>query len=106
MFVKSAGIYMDVALTATAVENTAVTDLVELGYSYIEQPQGRLKEGDSVPLIVHSPDNVISVNWTLDSKVVSGERTPALSAGKHVLQAHILHWEGIEEILEVVLEVN
>lgn len=106
MFVKSAGIYMDVALTATAVENTAVTDLVELGYAYIEQPQGRLKEGDSVPLIVHSPDNVISVNWTLDSKVVSGERTPALSAGKHVLQAHILHWEGIEEILEVLLEVD
>ena len=106
MFVKSAGIYMDVALTATAVENTAVNDLVELGYAYIEQPQGRLKEGDSVPLIVHSPDNVISVNWTLDSKVVSGERTPALSAGKHVLQAHILHWEGIEEILEVLLEVD
>lgn len=106
MYVKSAGIYMDVALTVTAVENTRVKDLVELGYSYIERPQGKIKAGDRIPLIVHAPEDVFSVNWTLDAEDVKGELTPPLKAGSHVLQARILHWEGIEEILEVLLEVD
>lgn len=106
MFVESAGIYMDVALSVTAVENTAATDLVELGYSYIERPQGKLKAGDCVPLKVRTPQDVISVNWTLDGNVVSGESTPALGTGNHVLQAHVRRGEGIEEVLEVLLEVN
>ena len=106
MFVSSAGIYMDVALTVTAVENTQAKDLVELGYSYIERPQGKIKAGERIPLKLHAPGNVISVNWTLDSENVNGESTPALKAGTHRLQARIQYGEGIEEILEVLLEVN
>ena len=106
MFVSSAGIYMDVALTVTAVEKTQAKDLVELGYSYIERPQGKIKAGERIPLKLHAPGNVISVNWTLDSENVNGESTPALKAGTHRLQARIQYGEGIEEILEVLLEVN
>ena len=106
MFVKSAGIYMDVALTVTAVENTQAKDLVELGYSYIERPQGKIKAGERIPLKLHAPDNVISVNWTLYTERVNGEFTPALKAGTHRLQACITHREGIEEVLEVLLKVD
>ena len=106
MFVKSAGIYMDVALTVTAVENTQAKDLVELGYSYIERPQGKIKAGERIPLKLHAPDNVISVNWMLDTERVNGEFTPALKAGTHRLQARITHREGIEEVLEVLLKVD
>ena len=106
MYVKNLGIYMDVALSATLLENRGAASLTELGYAYIEPVHGRtLKAGDRYPLKAYVPEDVISVNWSLDGRVVSGESV-LLEAGTQKLRARLVYRDGREEVLELLLKVN
>ena len=106
MYVKNLGIYMDVALSATLLEKRGAASLTELGYAYIEPVHGRtLKAGDRYPLKAYVPEDVISVNWSLDGRVVSGESV-LLEAGTQKLRARLVYRDGREEVLELLLKVN
>lgn len=106
MYVKNLGIYMDVALSATTLEKLDASSLTELGYAYIEPIEGRiLKAGDRYPLKVYAPEGVVSVNWSLDGHVVSGESVE-LKAGTQKLRARLVYQDGREEVLELILKVN
>ena len=105
MYVKSLGIYMDVALSGTVTEQLDAQDLTGLGYSYIEPFEGRLQEGEEYPLVLHEAPGVISCQWTLDGEPVTGSSI-TLVKGTKVLHACLIYDDGRTETLEVVLKVN
>lgn len=105
MFVKNLGIYMDVAMSGTVTEPLEAQDLTELGYSYIDPGQEKLKEGESFPLKLHAAPGVKSVKWTLDGETVSGQSVK-LQQGTQALQAHLEYLDGRSEVLELLLKVN
>ena len=105
MYVKSLGIYMDVALTGTATEQLEAQDLTELGYSFIEPFDGHLQAGDEYPLVLHAAPGVVSCQWTLDGEPVEGNSI-TLEVGTKVLHAHLKYDDGRTETLEVILKVN
>ena len=106
LFVSSLGIHMDVALSATTLEQLSAASLTELGYAYIEPMPGIIKAGDSFPLTVHTPEGVTSVKWTLDGTVVSGESVVLQSSGTHSIRARLTYRDGRGEVLELLLKVN
>lgn len=105
MYVKTLGIYMDVALSGTVTEQLEAQDLTQLGYSYIEPFDGRWEEGEEYPLVLHAAPGVVSCQWTLDGEPVTGNSI-ILEMGTKVLQAHLRYGDGRSETLEVVLKVN
>ena len=105
MFVKNLGIYMDVAMSGTVTEQLEAQDLTELGYSYIDPGQEKLKEGESFPLKLHAAPGVKSVKWTLDGEPALGQSVK-LQQGTQVLQAHLVYQDGRSEVLELLLKVN
>jgi len=106
LYVNSLGIYMDVALSATTLEQVSASSLTELGYSYIEPLLGTIKAGDRFPLKVHTPEGVTSVTWSLDGTVVSGESVVLKTSGTHSIRARLTYRDGREEVLELLLKVN
>jgi hypothetical protein len=105
MYVKSLGIYMDVALTGTVTEQLEAQDLTQLGYSYIEPFADLWQEGEEFPLVLHAAPGVTSYQWTLDGAPVTGDSI-ILETGTKVLRAHLRYDDGRAETLEVVLKVN
>lgn len=105
MYVKSAGIYMDVALTAQVVEQEAPESLTELGYAFIDPGKGNYKDGDTLELQVHTPASPLSVSWKLDGESIQA-LTLTLKQGSHSLQARILYGNGREEVVELSLKVD
>ena len=105
MYVKSLGIYMDVALSGTATEQLEAQDLAQLGYSFIEPFEGRLQEGEEYPLVLHAAPGVVSCQWTLDGEPGEGGSI-TLETGTKVLHAHLKYDDGRTETLEVELKVN
>lgn len=105
MYVKSAGIYMDVALTAEVVEQEAPESLTDLGYAFIDPGKGNYKDGDEFELQVHTSVEPQRVSWTLDGESIS-TASLRLKQGSHSLQARIRYGNGREEILELLLKVD
>ena len=105
MYVKSQGTYMDLALSAVSREKSEAQSLTDLGYSYIEPPQGRLKEGETYPLVLHAAQEVTSVNWSLDGSPVRGNSI-VLKLGTQTIHARLQYADGRDEVLELLLKVN
>lgn len=105
MYVKSQGTYMDLALSAVSREKSEAQSLTDLGYSYIEPPQGRLKEGETYPLVLHAAQEVTSVNWSLDGSPVGGNSI-VLKLGTQTIHARLQYADGRDEVLELLLKVN
>ena len=105
MYVKSAGIYMDVALTAQVVEQEAPESLTDLGYAFIDPGKGNYKDGDILELKVHTPSKPLSVTWTLDGESIQADSL-ILKQGSHSLQARVLYGNGHEEVVELSLKVD
>ncbi len=105
LFVKTLGIYMDVALSATVLEQRNATSLSDLGYAYIEAPKGSVHVGDSFPLELHAPEGVKSVNWTVDGQPVSGVFVPVKN-GTQKIRARLEYEDGRVEVVELLLRVD
>ena len=96
---------MDLALSAVSREKSEAQSLTDLGYSYIEPPQGRLKEGETYPLVLHAAQEVTSVNWSLDGSPVRGNSI-VLKLGTQTIHARLQYADGRDEVLELLLKVN
>ena len=107
MYLKSAGIYMDVALTATVAEKTTAESLGDMGFHYIDPGQGSYKAGDDFPLVLvessHAP--LSSVSWLVDDEPTR-ESSIVLKAGQHSVKARLQYKDGRKEVLELILKVN
>ena len=108
LYVKSGGMYMDVALSGVVTEQTGATSLADLGMNYIDPGTGTHKVGEDFPLnLVTSPSvSLKSVNWTFDNVSVSGSSVQLKETGTHSVKAYLHYQDGREEILELLLKVN
>ncbi len=105
MYVKTLGIYMDVALSATVLEQLDATSLCDHGYAYIEPPQGSLHVGDRFPLKVQAPEGVKTVNWTVDGRAANGLYV-TVKAGTQTIRARLEYEDGRVEVVELLLQVD
>lgn len=108
LYVKRAGLYMDVALSATVSEKTDAESLADLGYHYIDATKLNYKAGESFPLKLResAASPVESVSWYLDDTPVSGDSVVLNDAGNYVIKANLRYRDGREEVLQVVVKVN
>ena len=105
MYVERAGLYMNVALSASVQEQAAASDLTELGYSYI-QTTGDWCAG-SVPevrLVVPEGIPEPAVSWFLDGRPLDSETVP--ESGRHVLEAHVQWSASKTEILKKIIDIQ
>ena len=107
LYVKSAGIYMDVALSGVVSEVMDVQDLGQLGYHYIQPGSGTYKAGERFPLELSESSHAAlsSVSWYYDDAAVNASSV-VLTEGTHTVQARLKYRDGREEILELSLKVN
>ena len=108
LYVKKAGLYMDVALSATVSEKTDAESLADLGYHYIDATKLNYKAGESFPLKLHesAAAPVESVSWYMNDTPVSGDSVVIKDAGNYVIKASLRYRDGREEVLQVVVKVN
>ena len=107
LYVKSAGIYMDVALSGVVSEVMDVQDLGQLGYHYIQPGSGTYKAGERFPLELSESSHAAlsSVSWYYDDAAVNASSV-VLTEGTHTVQARLKYRDGRGEILELSLKVN
>ena len=108
LYVKSGGLYMDVALTGVATEQTGASSLADFGLNYIDPGSGVHKTGDRFDLkLVSSPlVQLESVIWLYDGNQVGSSYVELSEPGLHSVKARLRYHDGREEVLELLLKVN
>ena len=91
LYVPRAGLYMNLALQASAQEQAGAAEINVLGYSYI-----RLN-GGTPELVTPENSRIKDVKWFLDGFPVSGAIVP--QPGYHVLEAKIEYNSGVSETI-------
>ena len=107
LYVKEAGIYMDLALSALLSEQTDAASLNDMGYHYIDPGTGPYKAGDRFYLKLQEAESapLSSVSWAFDGEPVR-DTSVVLTEGTHTVHARLKYQDGREEVLELSLKVN